>query len=706
MPPRTRNKEQAKKRRQDERGSSSGAAEGQSDLVIPGGRGLGHLNAIQLAQVEELQSKRVSGGYYFNYPLLDSYGCQEEAERLASQPYWEHLFSWRDDTYVPVVHEFIATFESTEESHQFTPSVKFTVFEQEYHLSVNQLGIHLGFYTQEYMCGDEYHNLPNDFDSDAALEDYWHRITGGTAGRFIGKKHNTTVIQSPALKALKLLLGLTFGGRHKNLHKVYRTDVFRLWSLEMNEPIQMACMVKQLMQTQAQEKCPYAWIGPILSRSYIPKIDDNPVQAEGQPQQPAPEEGGGQELHNHAMDTFNRRMDLQDDILARQEARQNQQYEAIEQLRLWMEHRFPPPHRMPPRTRNKEQAKKRRQDERGSSSGAAEGQSDLVIPGGRGLGHLNAIQLARVEELQSKRVSGGYYFNYPLLDSYGCQEEAERLASQPYWEHLFSWRDDTYVPVVHEFIATFESTEESHQFTPSVKFTVFEQEYHLSVNQLGIHLGFYTQEYMCGDEYHNLPNDFDSDAALEDYWHRITGGTAGRFIGKKHNTTVIQSPALKALKLLLGLTFGGRHKNLHKVYRTDVFRLWSLEMNEPIQMACMVKQLMQTQAQEKCPYAWIGPIVTRLCEGLGRGSATATCARGRGRTRGTPDYNMEYPEVHDWASMRAFQIQLHNHAMDTFNRRMDLQDDILARQEARQNQQYEAIEQLRLWMEHRFPPPS
>nr|GLL39761.1 hypothetical protein GOBAR_AA19401 [Ipomoea trifida] len=379
---------------------------------------------------------------------------------------------------------------------------------------------------------------------------------------------------------------------------------------------------------------------------------------------------------------------------------------------------------MPPRTRNKEQAKKRRQDERGSSSGAAEGQSDLVIPGGRGLGHLNAIQLARVEELQSKRVSGGYYFNYPLLDSYGCREEVERLASQPYWEHLFSWRDDTYVPVVHEFIATFESTEESHQFTPSVKFTVFGQEYHLSVNQLGIHLGFYTQEYMCGDEYHNLPNDFDSDAALEEYWHRITGGTAGRFIGKKHNTTVIQSPALKALKLLLGLTFGGRHKNLHKVYRTDVFRLWSLEMNEPIQMACMVKQWMQTQAQEKCPYVWIGPIVTRLCEGLGfhrqlrreKGKATMMplglkqlsqsyipkiddnpvqdegqpqqpAPEEGGGQEVPPDYNMEYPEVHDWASMCAFQIQLHNHAMDTFNRRMDLQDDILARQEARQNQQ-------------------
>nr|GMD41335.1 retrotransposon Orf1 [Ipomoea batatas] len=257
---------------------------------------------------------------------------------------------------------------------------------------------------------------------------------------------------------------------------------------------------------------------------------------------------------------------------------------------------------MPTRTRHKEQAKKRRHDERDTSSGAAEGQSDVVVPGGRGLGHLDTIQLVRVEDLQSKVVSGGYYFDYPLLDSYGCREEVERLTSQPYWEHLFSWRDDTYVPVVYEFIATFESTEESHQFTPSVKFTMFGQQYHLSMNQLGIYLGFYTQEYMYSDEFQNLRNDFDTEASLEEYWHRITGGTVGRFTGKKHNTAAIRSPALKALKLLLGLTFGGRHKNLHKIYQIDLFRLWSLEMNEPIQMACMVKQWLQTQVHEKCPY--------------------------------------------------------------------------------------------------------
>nr|GLL18983.1 uncharacterized protein LOC110642325 isoform X1 [Ipomoea trifida] len=387
---------------------------------------------------------------------------------------------------------------------------------------------------------------------------------------------------------------------------------------------------------------------------------------------------------------------------------------------------------MPPLTRNKEMAKKRRHDEGGSSSGAAAAQRERVAPGDRAMGHLNYIQRARVEELTEKRVSGGFYFDFPLLDSYGCREEVERMTAQPFWDHLFSWRDDTYVPVVYEFIATFTATDESHHSIPSVKFTVFGQEHHLSVDQLGTHLGFYTQDHMQDDDYRNLPNDFDSDAAVEAYWHRITGGNAGIFIGAKPNTKKILIPTLKALKLLLGLTFGGRHKNLHKVYRHDLFRLWSLEMNQPIQMACMVKQWLRTQANDNCTYVWIGPIVTRLCEALGyhrqlRREKRKTSMSPLGLEQLNRSYIQRIDDVHDWASMRALQIQMHTHAMDIFNRRMDIQDEALARhdealarhnealerqneafarQEARQNQQLDAIEQIRLWMEQRFPPPS
>nr|GLL40454.1 uncharacterized protein LOC109154451 [Ipomoea trifida] len=402
-----------------------------------------------------------------------------------------------------------------------------------------------------------------------------------------------------------------------------------------------------------------------------------------------------------------------------------------------------------PKNRRKECAKKRKHDV-GSSSRAAEGESDLLIPGGRSLRHLSGVEIARVEELRAKGVSGGYFFDLSMLEAYGCREEVERMLTRPSWAHLFSWRDDTYEPVTHEFIATYKATPSNHMWTPCMKFTLFGREHEVSLIQLGEILGFYTPEDSRTEEWRNLPSDFDSDAAAEAYWFEITNGQGGRFTGTKPNTSkVVRSPLLM-MKLLLNLTFGGRNKNLHKIYRFDLFNLWSLEMNEPIQMAGMVQQLFTSQTQPKCPYVWIGPVITRLCHGLGlqaelareksiasmqpfseahlgRSYAPRIGAAPRPRreeqpqeqepvVQGGPDVPpeyAEYPPVYDWATMRAFQLQLHNQSMNAFNQRMDLhheelmrQNEAYMRQEERQMQHFQAIEQLRLWMEQRFPPPS
>nr|GMD97144.1 uncharacterized protein LOC110642325 isoform X1 [Ipomoea batatas] len=395
-----------------------------------------------------------------------------------------------------------------------------------------------------------------------------------------------------------------------------------------------------------------------------------------------------------------------------------------------------PPKSTTSKSRRKKCAKKRKHDV-GSSSRAAEGESDLLIPGGRSLRHLSGAQIARVEELRAKGASGGYYFDLSMLEAYGCREEVERMMSRPFWEHLFGWRDDTYEPVVHEFIATYTAIPSNHMWTPCMKFTLFGREHQVSLIQLGEVLGFYTPEDSRTEEWRNLPTDFDSDAAAEAYWYEITNGRGGRFTGTKPNTSkVVRSPLLM-MKLLLNLTFGGRNKNLHKIYRFYLFNLWSLEMNEPIQMA------------------W--PVITRLCHGLGlqaelareksiasmqpftdahlsRSYAPRIGAAPRPRwdeqpqeqepvVQGGPDVPpeyAEYPPVYDWASMRAFQLQLHNQSMNAFNQRMDLhheelmrqneaiarQNEAYVRQEERQEQQFQAIEQLRLWMEQRFPPPS
>nr|GMD68436.1 uncharacterized protein LOC110642325 isoform X1 [Ipomoea batatas] len=259
-----------------------------------------------------------------------------------------------------------------------------------------------------------------------------------------------------------------------------------------------------------------------------------------------------------------------------------------------------PPKSTASKSRRKECAKKRKHDV-GSSSRVVEGESDLLIPGSRSLRHLSGAQIARVEELRAKGASGSYYFDLPMLDAYGCREEVERMMTRRSWEHLFSWRDDTYEPVVHEFIATYTAIPSNHMWTPCMKFTLFGREHQVSLIQLGEYLGFYTPEDARTEEWRNLPTDFDSNAAEEEYWHQITNGQGGRFTGTKPNTSKVVRPPLLMMKLLLNLTFGGRNKNLHKIYRFDLFNLWSLEMNEPIQMACTVQHLFTSQTQPKCP---------------------------------------------------------------------------------------------------------
>nr|GMC46830.1 retrotransposon Orf1 [Ipomoea batatas]GMC46831.1 retrotransposon Orf1 [Ipomoea batatas] len=366
---------------------------------------------------------------------------------------------------------------------------------------------------------------------------------------------------------------------------------------------------------------------------------------------------------------------------------------------------------MPPKTRSKERAKKSKHDREGSSSGARQGVSDLIAPGGQGLAHLTAKQQERVEELQERGVSGGFYFDYTLLDAYGCRAEVERMMSQRYWAHLFSWRDDTYDPVVHEFIATFEPVPSNHMCTPSMKFALFGREYQVSFIQLGRYLGFYTQDDLNTDEWRNLPSDFDSDATVEAYWHRITGGDGGRFTGTKPNTSKIVSPTLKIMKFLLNLTFGGRHKNLYKVYRTDLFHLWSLEMNEPIQMACMGELAREKRIATMQPFS-VAQLNRSYAPRIGdvpMHPQEEPHQQQEPVIEGGPDVPPEYadyPPVYDWASMRALQVQLHTHSMDTFNKRMDLQheelvrqneailrqNEVYTRQEERQEQQFQAIE--------------
>lgn len=67
-----------------------------------------------------------------------------------SQPYWRHIFAWRDHIFGLVVDEFVASLEITGRVKDLTSSIiKFRVFNTTHHISVDTLDHLLGFYTHE-----------------------------------------------------------------------------------------------------------------------------------------------------------------------------------------------------------------------------------------------------------------------------------------------------------------------------------------------------------------------------------------------------------------------------------------------------------------------------------------------------------------------------------------------------------------------------
>lgn len=69
-------------------------------------------------------------------------------EALIAQPKWSELFGWRENSFCPVVHEFLASLECSKTLRELdTPTIKFRIFNKAYSISVDKPGHKLGFYT-------------------------------------------------------------------------------------------------------------------------------------------------------------------------------------------------------------------------------------------------------------------------------------------------------------------------------------------------------------------------------------------------------------------------------------------------------------------------------------------------------------------------------------------------------------------------------
>ena len=109
--------------------------------------------------------------------VLEDYECKYGLERLIAEPYWNNLLSWRQDTFIPLVHEFIASLKVDGMAGDlYSPTIQFRLFNQDYNISANQLGVLLGFYNEEDQSKHWYKRLRHDFGDRYIPRTYWSKI--------------------------------------------------------------------------------------------------------------------------------------------------------------------------------------------------------------------------------------------------------------------------------------------------------------------------------------------------------------------------------------------------------------------------------------------------------------------------------------------------------------------------------------------------
>nr|GMD79705.1 retrotransposon Orf1 [Ipomoea batatas] len=249
---------------------------------------------------------------------------------------------------------------------------------------------------------------------------------------------------------------------------------------------------------------------------------------------------------------------------------------------------------------------------------APEPQEELVgIQAGARRLDMSADILAKFNHFMIKPIGRWSYIDLPLMDSFGCREGVERLMSQPYWNQLFSWRDHTLGPIVHEFVASLKISGRPKDLTsPTIQFRVFNTTHHISVNTLGRLLGFYTQEEQEDEWYQTLPLEFEDDRTPIDYWATIARSGI-RWQGSRVHESHIARNDIKVVRRLLAYHWTGRRSNASKVYRTDLFAPWSMDTGTPINMGMICKTWLDSQSVEGVATIFVGPLVSRHCIGLG-----------------------------------------------------------------------------------------
>ncbi|MEQ5167078.1 hypothetical protein ABN262_23405, partial [Citrobacter youngae] len=202
-----------------------------------------------LATVDHYKRKQLCVGRFFEDNILREFGCLNEVNELLTHQQLRHLFQWRGPTYASVTYEFLATLNIRKEVNDARESISFTLFGNHYSMSVNTLGVTLGFHDAVSMSMPYFRDFKEDFDSDEVARRYWRSITNNAP--YNSSNLKAKLITRNALKAIRLAFAINLSGRTTNRNKVYKQDLFYMWCMENDVGINMGVQARKWLQAKA-----------------------------------------------------------------------------------------------------------------------------------------------------------------------------------------------------------------------------------------------------------------------------------------------------------------------------------------------------------------------------------------------------------------------------------------------------------------------
>nr|GMD12981.1 putative retrotransposon Orf1 [Ipomoea batatas] len=258
--------------------------------------------------------------------------------------------------------------------------------------------------------------------------------------------------------------------------------------------------------------------------------------------------------------------------------------------------RKPPRRKQLVKSTNKRPLKKQKQPGEGSSRGQEEPEAAQRHV------HLPKTKQESFVNYQTKLIGVVLYFDDAVLSKFGLLSRVNQLLLHPDWRRLFSIRECTYAPVTYEVI----------------QFQAFGKQHQLSINDLAVHMGFYTHQETRAATFHELLDSHTS-FSVQEFWSEVTD-SGSPYQGSVSSHKEFSEPEHMVVHHVMSHSFTGRMGAATVVNTTDILCLYSMTKGPRIHMGVVIAKLFQAHTSPKVSGIYLGPYLSCLLRGMGYGA--------------------------------------------------------------------------------------